>query len=114
MRLGPILRAAIIASALWIGGGTVYFADRQNAEATRLAGEFFSECFNRKPEMAMSVCTEGQATIYDGHTKQLAGGLWGSALARALGVWLTVAIAVTVLYWSARWILAGRDSRASS
>lgn len=106
MKLGILGRTTIVASGLWMAGGTVYFAFSKSDEAERIADEFYQNCA-KNPASGYD-CWDARRRLYESHTTQLEGGLWGfSAVQAGLYLVLTL-VAFGILYWSIRWILAAR------
>lgn len=108
MKLGVLARTMIVASCFWMAGGTFYFAQSKAADASVRASEYLDSCLERQIEDFD--CWGARDQIYEAHTVQLAGGLWGFAAVQAALVLVMALVAFGLIYGSLRWILAARKA----
>jgi hypothetical protein len=108
MRLGIISRILIVASCLWMAGGTVLIAFQMNDRAERESEAWYQTC--KANFFPGADCFETKRIAYEARTEKLQYGLWGFSAALA-AIWLVLAwIAIGLGYAAIRWILAGRNA----
>lgn len=107
MKLGALARTIIVLSCFWMAGGTFFIAQNKAADARAKASTFLDSCLT--PPIGDFDCWAGRDRIYEAHTEQLAGGLWGYAAISAAFYLVLALILFGLIYGSARWILAARS-----
>lgn len=108
MKLGVLGRTVIVASCFWMLGGTFFIAKDINDKATAAADRFYKVCTS-VPKDEGGDCAAQWATRLDDFR-----GLWGSAVLDAAIILALALILLAAVYWSVRWILAGRQSKVRS
>lgn len=102
MRLGMLGRTVVVLSAFWMVGATLYFANQLDLGARESADISYQLC-TRDPQERTD-CWDIREADYGAYTD----GLWLLAAGRAAIILSAALLAFAVLYWSGRWIAAGR------
>lgn len=111
-RLGVLSRSIIVLSVLWMAGGTLYFAVELEKSAQQQADAFLKSC--NEFSSVDSECLRLRQNVYEAHTKELQGGVFGNAAVQAAILLALTLIALGIVYGSFRWIMAGRRSGIGS
>ncbi len=105
MRLGMWQRLSVVASVVWLIGGTLWFSNSEHNAWYKMAQASFQWCISQSASTRGVNCSDQMMADFD---KSPHSNIWVNSFWLALGLLVTGWIVAALIIFVGRWVLAGR------
>lgn len=113
--LGPLMRLGIVLTGFWLVGGTPMMAFREIGSQYEAIRAGYGLCLKLNANLPADKWADCGKEMEDSFRQQRVYSryAWGTAALAAAAIAIAGWIMSLLLYWSARWIMAGRNSHGT-